>query len=95
MKIDKQTLEKIAHLARLDLDERKEEEMLQSLSEILTWVEKLNELDTDHIEPLTSMSMELNALRDDKVGDHLSREKGLHNAPSKDDTFFKVPKVKD
>ena len=52
-------------------------------------------MDVDNIKKLTSMSMELNALRDDKVGDHLSREKGLHNAPSKDDTFFKVPKVKD
>jgi aspartyl-tRNA(Asn)/glutamyl-tRNA(Gln) amidotransferase subunit C len=95
MKIDKKTLEKISHLARLDLEASKEKEMLQSLSEILTWVEKLNELNTDNIEPLTNMSMEINALRDDKVMDHLEREKGLMNAPKKDDKFFKVPKVKD
>jgi aspartyl-tRNA(Asn)/glutamyl-tRNA(Gln) amidotransferase subunit C len=95
MKINKQTLEKIAHLARLELNESKEKEMLQSLSEILTWVEKLNVLDTENIEPLTNMSMEINALREDKVGDHLEREKGLRHAPKKDNMFFKVPKVKD
>lgn len=94
MKVDKKTLEKISHLARLELDESKEEEMLESLSGILTWVEKLNELDTDNVEPLTNMSMEMNALREDEVRDHLEREKGLLNAPKKDTKFFKVPKVK-
>ena len=95
MKVDKETLKKIAHLSRLELDEAKEEEMLESLSEILTWVEKLNELDTDSIDPLTNMSMEINALREDLTGTHLDRERGLLNAPDKDSSFFKVPKVKD
>ena len=95
MKVDKETLKKIAHLSRLELDESKEEEMLKSLSEILTWVEKLNELDTDDIDPLTNMSMEINALREDQAGNHLDRERGLLNAPDKDSSFFKVPKVKD
>ena len=95
MKVDKETLKKLAHLSRLELDEGKEEEMLESLSEILTWVEKLNELDTDAIDPLTNMSMEVNALREDLTGAHLDRERGLLNAPDKDSSFFKVPKVKD
>lgn len=95
MKVDKETLKKIAHLARLELDEGKEKEMLESLSEILTWVEKLNELDTDELDPLTNMSMEVNALREDIIGTHLDRGKGLLNAPSRDVSFFKVPKVKD
>ena len=95
MKIDKKTLEKISHLARLELDESKEKEMLESLSEILTWVEKLNELDTEQVEPLTNMTMEINALREDQVGEHLDREKGLLNAPERDKKFFRVPKVKD
>lgn len=95
MKIDKQTLEKIAHLARLDLDPGKEKDMLKSLSEILTWVEKLNELNTEDVEPLTNMSMEMNMFRSDEVKGHLEREKGLKNAPKKDEKFFKVPKVKD
>ncbi len=95
MKVDKETLKKIAHLSRLELDDSREEEMLESLSEILTWVEKLNELDTDSIDPLTNMSMEINSLREDQAGVHLDRERGLHNAPDKDSSFFKVPKVKD
>lgn len=95
MKIDKKTLDKISHLARLELDESKEKEMLESLSEILTWVEKLNELDTEQVEPLTNMTMEINALREDKVREHLDREKGLLNAPERDKKFFRVPKVKD
>jgi len=95
MKIDKKTLEKISHLARLELDESKEKEILESLSEILTWVEKLNELDTEQVEPLTNMTMEINALREDQVGEHLDREKGLLNAPERDKKFFRVPKVKD
>ena len=95
MKVDKETLKKIAHLSRLELDEGKEEEMLKSLSEILTWVEKLNELNTDAIDPLTNMSMEINALREDQACAHLDRERGLLNAPDKDNSFFKVPKVKD
>ena len=95
MKVDKKTLEKISHLARLELDAGKEKEMLESLSEILTWVEKLNELDTENVEPLTNMTMEINALREDEVRDHLDREKGLSSAPKRDKKFFKVPKVKD
>jgi aspartyl-tRNA(Asn)/glutamyl-tRNA(Gln) amidotransferase subunit C len=95
MKVDKKTLEKISHLARLELDASKEEIMLKSLSEILTWVEKLNELDTENVEPLTNMTMEINALREDKVHNHLDREKGLLNAPDRDEKFFRVPKVKD
>jgi aspartyl-tRNA(Asn)/glutamyl-tRNA(Gln) amidotransferase subunit C len=95
MKVDKKTLEKISHLARLELDPGKQKEMLKSLSEILTWVEKLNELDTENIDPLTNMTLEVNVLREDQVQEHLDREKGLLNAPKKDKFFFKVPKVKD
>ena len=93
MKIDKETLHKLAHLARLELDPGMEKEMLNSLSEILTWVEKLNELDTQDVEPLVSMSYELNALREDKVTEELPRAEGLRNAPLHDAKFFIVPKV--
>jgi len=95
MKIDRDTLVKIAHLARLEVKESEEEKLLQSLSEILTWVEKLNEVDTEDIEPLTNMSQEVNMLRDDKVDKPLEHTRGLKNAPDKSDGFFKVPKIKD
>ncbi len=93
MNIDKDTLHKLAHLARLELDPSMEKEMLNSLSEILTWVEKLNELDTKDVEPLVSMSYELNAFREDEVTEELARQEGLHNAPEHDEKFFIVPKV--
>ena len=95
MKVDKNTLKKIAHLSRFEIDPKNEKPLLESLSDILTWVEKLNELDTEHVEPLTNISQEINALRKDEVGKHLDRERGLKNAPARDDHFFKVPKVKD
>ena len=94
MKIDRDTLAKIAHLARLEVKEEEEDKLLQSLNEILSWVEKLNEVDTDNVEPLTNMSHEVNMLRDDKVGESLEHKRGLMNAPEQSDGFFKVPKIK-
>lgn len=94
MKIDRDTLAKIAHLARLEVKEEEENKLLQSLSEILTWVEKLNEVDTENVEPLTNMSHEVNMLRNDEVGKSLKHERGLTNAPEESDGFFKVPRIK-
>ncbi|MBL3656520.1 Asp-tRNA(Asn)/Glu-tRNA(Gln) amidotransferase subunit GatC [Fulvivirga sediminis] len=93
MNIDKDLLNKIAHLARLEFDESTAEEMMADMTKILTWVEKLNELDTDNVEPLTTMSHEVNVLREDEVKPHLSHERALKNAPKKDSDYFRVPKV--
>ena len=93
MKIDSDTVRKIAHLARLDFEEHAEQAMLESMSEILDWVEQLEEVDTTGVEPLTNMSFEVNVLREDRVGDHLPRELGLQSAPRHDHEFFRVPKV--
>jgi aspartyl-tRNA(Asn)/glutamyl-tRNA(Gln) amidotransferase subunit C len=93
MILDKDTLRKIAHLARLDFHEKDEEKMIKDMTEILTWVEKLNELDTDNVQPLTNMSFEVNQVREDAVKEHLSHERGLLNAPKKDSDYFRVPKV--
>ncbi|MEJ0033054.1 MAG: Asp-tRNA(Asn)/Glu-tRNA(Gln) amidotransferase subunit GatC [Bacteroidota bacterium] len=93
MKIDKQTLDKLAHLSRLEINEKDEPKLLQDLSNIVTFVEKLNEVNTDGVEPLTTMSHEINALREDEVGEHLTHEEALKNAPVKDKDFFRVPKV--
>ena len=95
MKVDKDTLKKIAHLARLEIQEEQEESMLESLSEILTWVEKLNEVDTEGVEPLTNMTLETNMLREDKVTGHLDRDRALKNAPDKNSQYIKVPKIKE
>jgi aspartyl-tRNA(Asn)/glutamyl-tRNA(Gln) amidotransferase subunit C len=93
MKIDLNTVKKMAHLARLEFNEEGAEKMKKDMTQILDWVEQLNEVDTEGVEPLTTMSSEVNVLREDIVGEHLSRERGLQNAPQKDSDYFRVPKV--
>lgn len=93
MKINRELLDKIAHLSRLEFDEKDAEKMMQDMTEIVDWVEKLKEVNTDGVEPLTTMSHEVNALRDDEVKEHLSHERALLQAPEKDVDFFRVPKV--
>lgn len=93
MKIDLNTVKKMAHLARLEFNEEGAEKMKKDMTQILDWVEQLNEVNTEGVEPITTMSSEVNVLREDIVGEHLSRERGLLNAPQKDSDYFRVPKV--
>lgn len=93
MKVDKETLERIAHLSRLYLKKEEEETLLQNMNNIVDWMEKLNELDTEGVEPLYHITETTNNLREDEVKDELPREKAFFNAPKHDDTFFRVPKV--
>ncbi len=93
MKLDAETLAKIAHLSRLEIDEKETDKMLRDMSNMLTFVEKLNEVNTDGVEPLTTMSHEVNALREDVANQDLSHTEVLQNAPKKDAEFFRVPKV--
>lgn len=93
MQIDRDLLNKTAHLARLEFDEDGAEAMMADMTKIITWVEKLNEVDTEGVAPLTTMSHEINVLRNDEVKPHLSHERALKNAPKKDSDYFRVPKV--
>lgn len=93
MKIDLNTVKKIAHLARLEFDEKSAEKMQRDMTQILDWEEQLNEIDTENVEPITTMSSEENVLREDVVGEHLNHERGLLNAPQRDSDYFRVPKV--
>ncbi|MEM9857286.1 MAG: Asp-tRNA(Asn)/Glu-tRNA(Gln) amidotransferase subunit GatC [Bacteroidota bacterium] len=93
MKIDKEHLYKIAHLARLEFDESTAEKMMEDMNRIISWVETLEKVNTDGVEPLTTMSHEINVLREDEVKNHLNHERALKNAPQKDADFFRVPKV--
>jgi aspartyl-tRNA(Asn)/glutamyl-tRNA(Gln) amidotransferase subunit C len=93
MQIDRALLDKIAHLSRLEFDEKDAEKMMKDMSAIITWVEQLNAVDTEGVEPLTTMSHEINALREDVVQPHLPHENALINAPAKDADYFRVPKV--
>jgi aspartyl-tRNA(Asn)/glutamyl-tRNA(Gln) amidotransferase subunit C len=93
MKITRELLDKMAHLARLEINEQEADKLMQDMSAIITWVEKLNEVDTTGVEPLTTMSHEMNIVREDEVRPHLSHDEALRNAPQKDKAFFRVPKV--
>jgi len=95
MKIDRELLHKTAHLARLHFREEDAESMMQSMSEILDWVESLNALDTEGVEPLTHMSFEENSMREDGKHVPLDREAALKLAPKPDGEFFRVPRVLD
>jgi aspartyl-tRNA(Asn)/glutamyl-tRNA(Gln) amidotransferase subunit C len=93
MKIDKDLLHKIAHLSRLDFNEQDQNKMIDSLNDILDWVEQLKEVETTGVKALTHMSEEVNSLREDVMLPSLAHEKGLVNAPRKDSDYFRVPKV--
>jgi aspartyl-tRNA(Asn)/glutamyl-tRNA(Gln) amidotransferase subunit C len=95
MKIDKETVEKIAHLARLEFDERETEQIINDMNNMLTFVNKLNEVDTSNVSPLIYMSDEVNVLREDEVKQEITQQEALKNAPKKDSDYFKVPKVID
>jgi aspartyl-tRNA(Asn)/glutamyl-tRNA(Gln) amidotransferase subunit C len=95
MKIDNSTVEKIAHLARLEFNESEKENMLNDMNNMLTFVEKLNKLETSHLEPLIYMNEEFDNLRIDEVMQEITHGEALKNAPQKDSDYFKVPKVID
>ena len=83
----------IAELARLRFTEPEQEKMTRELNTILQYIEKLNEVDTEGVEPLSSIHDQFNVLRDDVVEPSLSTAEALKNAPDRQDRFFKVPKV--
>ncbi len=93
MNITKETIENVANLARLNLTEQEKEKLTSDLAGILAWVDKLNELDTANVEPLSHILPVKNVFREDKVEKSYDREKILANAPSSEDGCFKVPKV--
>lgn len=93
MKINKESLKKIAHLARLEIKPEEEVSLLNSMDSVLSWMEQLNEVDTEGVEPLTHIMDESNIWRDDISSNALSRTEALNNAPAKNDTYIMVPKV--
>lgn len=93
--ITQETIDKIAHLARLEFENEAKAEIAKDMNRMLEFVEKLNELNTDDVEPLIYMSNEVNVMREDKVIPTISQKDALKNAPKKDSDYFKVPKVVD
>ncbi len=93
MKIDNDTVDKIAHLARLEFNSEEKAAMVKDMNNMLGFIDKLNELDTTNVEPLIYMSNEVNVLREDDVMHDITQQEALKNAPKHDSDYFKVPKV--
>ena len=93
MRITKQDVEHVAKLARLEITETEKEAFSQQLSGILTYVEKLNTLKTEGVEPTATVLEQTNVFREDKSRPSLPVEKALANAPERTDGFFVVPKI--
>jgi len=91
--LSKEEIEHIAMLARLSLSEEEKELFGAQLRSILDYMEKLNELDTEHIEPTSHVLSISNVMREDAPGYSIPREDALANAPDKTDKFYRVPKI--
>ena len=93
MSIDKDTVKHISKLARISLDEKKISSLSNDLSSIMKFIEKLKELNTDKVIPLTSIISASLRSRDDEVKDGKIRDQILKNSPEMNEEFFVVPKV--
>lgn len=93
MSISEQEVRHVAHLARLQLTEEQLRQMTGQLDTILSYVEKLSELDTEGVEPTTHALAASNAFREDRVAPSLPRQEALANAPQHNDESFIVPRV--
>ena len=93
MSIDKNKIKHISKLARISVEEEKIDGLANDLSSIFNFIEQLNELNTDKVEPLSSILNEPFRSRKDEINDGKIREKILENSPQKNEEFFVVPKV--
>lgn len=93
MIIDKQTIHKVADLARIAVREEEMAALIPDMNKILTFMEKLNELDTTGVEPLVYMNGDENVWREDQVKQEISVKDGLKNAALHNENFFLVPKI--
>lgn len=93
MEVNDQLIENLAKLSHLSFEKDDLVEIKADLQEMISFIEKLNEVDTTGVEPLLHMSNNVNILREDVVQGSISREEALKNAPDSDGIFFKVPKV--
>ena len=93
MIIDKQTVHKVADLARIEIKDNEVDTLTGEMNKILTFMEKLNELDTTGVKPLVYMNEEVNVWRDDVVKQEITVADGLKNSAKHNESFFFVPKI--
>ncbi len=92
MDINNEIVDRLSELAKLDFDPAEKENIKNDLNRILSYFEKLNEVNTDGVEPLIFMSENVNLLREDEPEQAYSKADALKNAPAKDSDYFRVPK---
>ncbi len=95
MKIKKDEVTHVAHLARLEFTAAETEKFTSQLNDILLYMDMLNSIDTEGVAPMTHAIAQQNAFREDRVMESLPREESLANAPDVRGDFFRVPKVID
>tara|TARA_Y100000992_G_C21239789_1_gene480124 strand:+ start:565 stop:852 length:288 start_codon:yes stop_codon:yes gene_type:complete len=93
MTIDLKTVKHISKLSRISVDDKKASKLAGDLNSIFEFIEKLNELNTENIEPLTSIAETTLRFREDEIKSSNIREKILKNSPDQNEDFFVVPKV--
>ena len=93
MAIDLKTIKHISKLSRISVDEQKAEKLAEDLNSIFKFIEKLNKLKTDNVEPLTSVAETTLKLRPDEVKSKNIREQIIKNSPQDNEDYFVVPKV--
>ncbi len=93
MKLSQQDVEYVADLARLQVSETEKEQLSHHLSSILTYMEELNQVDTEGVSPMASVVSQANVLREDEVRESVTQEQAVGNAPAAKDGLFQVPKI--
>ena len=93
MKIDSTIVDKIASLSKLEFNGIEKERIAKDMNKMLVFVDKLQEVDTEGVAPLIHITSEVNVLRADVARIDITQKEALKNAPKKDSTYFKIPKV--
>ena len=93
MEITNEIVDKLAKLAKLQFKDEQRDGIREDLIKIIAFVDKIDELDTEGVEPLVHMSREINVLREDEVKETITQTQALKNAPSKDSDYFKISTV--
>lgn len=93
MKITEETVDHIAHLARLEFTGESKIAIMEDMQNIIGFMDKLSKVDTEGIEPLIFMSDEINVLREDVAEVSVTQKEALKNAPKHDSDYFRIPKV--
>ena len=92
MEINNEIIDKLADLAKLDFTETEKVALQKDMTQIISFFEKMNEVNTDNVEPLIFMNSHENVLRNDEPKHEITHQEALLNAPDKDSDYFRVPK---